>query len=331
MISLTNAIRSSARFGLFLFIILWLSPAWAIPVTVATVQKSTWTRTVSVMGQVKSVGMVTLTAPMTGRVVGPFPPTGMLATGTVIAHIHAPGLQARLQAAQAQVDYTRKALQRNRLLLKDGVVARATVEASLAGYKQAIGNAKALQAEQDELSLTAPFAGIISYLVAPGTFVTAGTPIASLSGRAQPWGQALVPSQIAFRLHKGASAVLRGDNWQGKGQIHSIGSSALHSGLVSVIIRLPKRALVLPGEWLSVKLQTENKQVDTVPISAVVMHGADALVYADRHGYALPISVQVLRAEHGVARVEGALKPGEKIVLSGNTRLSKKTPLEVRE
>lgn len=331
MISLTNATRSSTKFGLFLLVVLWLSPAWAVPVTVATVQESTWKRTISVMGQVKSVGTVTLTAPMTGRVVGPFPPTGMLAAGTIIAHIHAPGLQARLQAAQAQVDYARKALQRNRLLLKDGVVARATVEASLAGYKQAIGNAKALQAEQDELSLTAPFAGIISYLVAPGTVVAAGTPIASLSGRAQPWVQALVSPQIALRLHKGAPAVLREHNWQGNAQIHSIGTSARRSGLVSVIIRLPKRTPVLPGEWLSVQLQTENAQVLTVPIAAVVMHGADSLVYIDRHGHALPISIQVLGTEHDVARITGDLKPGEKIVLSGNTRISKQTPLEVRK
>lgn len=319
------------RFFLVLPLYFWLSPAWAVPVTVATVQSSTWTQTLSVMGQVKSVGMVTLTAPMTGRVVGPFPPSGMITSGTVIAHIDPPGLQARIQAANAQVDYARIALQRNQRLLKDGVVARATVDTSQVAFRQALDKARALKAEHTDQSLTAPFAGSISYLVATGAVVMAGTPVATLSGRAQPWVEALVPPQDAFRVAMGSPVRLQSNGWQGNGRVRSIGSSARQSGLVSVVIRLPIHSPLLPGEWISVHLQVPQKHAVAVPVSAVVMHGARALVFVDDHGRARSVSVKVLGTEHGLARIVGDLKAGEQVVMSGNTRLNSHAPLEIQK
>lgn len=193
------------RYLVLLLSFLWISSAWAVPVTVAIVKTSTWTQTVSVMGQVKSVGQVTLTAPMTGRVIGPFQPAGMLSPGAVIARIGPPGLQARIQAAQAQTDYARIALQRDQRLLRDGVVAIATVDSSRVAWQQANATSRALQAEQSDQSLIAPFAGSIDYLVAPGAVVMAGTPIATLSGRGQPWVASLVPPQTAFHLTVGVT------------------------------------------------------------------------------------------------------------------------------
>ncbi|MGK9453099.1 efflux RND transporter periplasmic adaptor subunit [Acidithiobacillus caldus] len=328
---MTDARPGIRKFCLLLLITFWVRPAWAVPVTLATVQKSNWSRTIPVMGQVESVGMVTLTAPMTGRITGPFPATGTVAAGTVIAHVDAPGLQARLHAAEAQVEYARTALRRDEQLLKDGVVARATVEASRASYEQALGNARALRAEAVDQALTAPFTGNIRYLIAPGTVVAAGTPIASISGRAQPWVEALVPPELVFRLHPGEPAALRAHRWHGIGKIHSIGSSARQSGLVSVILHLPPHAPVLPGEWLSIQLQTSERPVLRVPAAAVVMHGAKPLVYLDKNGRAQGVSVRVLGVEHGVAYLSGALRPGEQVVVSGSTRLRAHSPLETRE
>ncbi|MBU2788193.1 efflux RND transporter periplasmic adaptor subunit [Acidithiobacillus thiooxidans] len=319
------------RFFMVLPLYFWLSPAWAVPVTVAIIQNATWTQTVSVMGQVKSVGMVTLTAPMTGRVVGPFQPPGMVSSGAVIAHIDPPGLQAQLQAARAQVDYAQIALQRNQRLLKDGVVARSTVDSSEVAYKQALGNARALRAEQTDQTLTAPFTGSINYLVVPGAVVTTGTPIATLSGRARPWVEALVPPQDAFRVAKGSFVRLQGNGWQGSGRVRSIGNSARQSGLVSVVIRLPTHSALLPGEWISVHLQVPREHTLAVPVTAVVMHGAHALVFIDELGHARPVPVKVVGTEHGIARIIGHLKAGEQVVMSGNTRLSNQTPLEIRK
>lgn len=319
------------RYLVLLLPFLWISSASAVPVTVAIVTSSSWTQTVSVMGQVKSVGQITLTAPMTGRVIGPFQPAGMLSAGAVIAHIDPPGLQARIQAARAQTDYARIALQRNQRLLQDGVAAMATVDSSRVAWQQAIANYRALQAEQSDQSLIAPFAGSIDYLVAPGAVVMAGTPVATLSGRGEPWVASLVPPQTAFHLTVGSPVHLQAGHWQGTGRIRSIGRSARQSGLVSVVIALPANTPLLPGEWISVHLRVPKKQAVAVPVAAVVMHGAHALVYVDDHGHAQSVPVKVVGTEHGVARIIGHLKAGEQVVMSGNTRLSNQTPLEIRK
>jgi membrane fusion protein (multidrug efflux system) len=319
------------RYLVLLLSFLWISSAWAVPVTVAIVKTSTWTQTVSVMGQVKSVGQVTMTAPMTGRVIGPFQPAGMLSPGAVIARIDPPGLQARIQAAQAQTDYARIALQRDQRLLRDGVVAIATVDSSRVAWQQAIATSRALQAEQSDQSLIAPFAGSIDYLVTPGVVVMAGTPIATLSGREMPWVASLVPPQTAFHLTVGSPVHLQAGPWQGTGRIRSIGSSARQSGLVSVVITLPANTPLLPGEWISVHLQVPKKQAVAVPVAAVVMHGAHALVYVDDQGHARPVSIKVLGTEHGIARIVGDLKAGEQVVMSGNTRLNSHAPLEIQK
>ncbi len=321
----------AARYLVMLLSFLSISSAWAVPVTVAIVKASTWTQKISAMGQVKSVGRVTLTAPMTGRVIGPFQPTGMLQPGAVIARIDPPGLQARIQAAKAQTDYARIALQRNQRLLRDGVVAVATVDSSRVALQQAIATSRALQAEQSDQSLVAPFAGSIDYLVAPGAVVTAGAPIARLSGRGQPWVESLVPPQTAFHLTVGSPVHLQAGPWQGIGRIRSIGSSARQSGLVSVVINLPANARLLPGEWISVHLQVPKKRAVAVPVAAVVMHGVHAVVYVDHHGHAQPVSIRVLNTEHGVARIVGDIKVGEQVVMSGNTRLNSHAPLEIQK
>ncbi|MGC9129002.1 MAG: efflux RND transporter periplasmic adaptor subunit, partial [Acidithiobacillus sp.] len=90
-------------------------------------------------------------------------------------------------------------------------------------------------------------------------------------------------------------------------------------------------APVLPGQWLSITLPTATRQALTVPVAAIVMHGAQSLVYRDEAGRAQPVPVRVLGVEDGYARIRGALRSGDTVVLSGNTRLRAGTPLEVRE
>lgn len=333
---MTPPFRSTRRRHALLYLVLLLSflsisSAWAVPVTVAIVKASPWTQTISVMGQVKSVGRITLTAPMTGRVVGPFQPAGMLSRGAVIARITPPGLQARIRAARAQAAYARIALERNKRLLRDGVVAIATVDSSQVAWQQAVATSRALQAEQSNQSLIAPFAGSVNYLVAPGAVVMAGTPIATLSGRGHPWVVSLVPPQTAFHLAIGSPVRLQAGPWRSVGRIRSIGSSARQSGLVSIVIALPAHTPLLPGEWISVYLQIQKKQAVAVPVSAVVMHGAHELVYVDDHGRARPVSIKVLGTEHGIARVVGDLKAGQRVVMSGNTRLNDHATLEIQK
>lgn len=322
--------RASSAMAVFVLCLWTATPALAVRVTLSTVKITTWKHTVAVMGQVKSLGQVTLTAPMTGRVVGPFLPAGVVAAGVVIARIDPPGLAAQIRAAQAQAAYAHIALQRSRQLFHDGVVARASLESSFVAWRQAAAHWRALRAQQVDQSLTAPFAGNLNYLIAPGGVVTAGTAIATLNGRGKPWIQVLVPPPTALQLSVGSPVNIHVGAWQGLGRVRSIGRSARQSGLVVVVIAVPKDAPLLPGEWLALRLRIPKGQAFTVPIAAVVMHGARALVFIDDGGKAYAVPVTVLGTSRQQAWVRGALKAGERVVVRGDARLSEHSPLDAR-
>lgn len=315
---------------LFLCACLGAAPAFALPVQAVAVQSSPWTREVRVLGTVESIGDVTLAAPVTGRVLGPFLPSGNVAAGAVVARIAPPGIQAGILAAQARVAYARTQLERARQLFQDGVVAQQNVDQAGLALAEARSALRALQAQSGDQVLTAPFAGTLHYLVPPGAVVNAGSPVARLAGRGEPWARAYVTPTQTQGLRVGAMVAIRSQGWQGQGRLRSVGQSARHLGLVSVYITLPPDSPLLPGEWLQLLLPSAGGTTFRVPTAAVVMRGARSEVFVLRRGRAVAVSVAVVHTQGKDSWVTGALRAGEMVVTSGNTRLDSGTPVEIR-
>ncbi|MGC9271542.1 efflux RND transporter periplasmic adaptor subunit [Acidiphilium sp.] len=307
----------------------WAVPAWAVPVTVGTVRVAPYVKHLGFLGQVKSAGRITLSAPMTGLVMGPFVPAGMVRAGVIIARIAPPGLPAQLHAAEAQVRFAHQTLQRDQRLFRSGNLSAATVSSDTNIWKQAVASLRALQAEAASQTLTAPFAGSLDYLIAPGGIVAAGTAIARLSGRGHPWIRVLVPPSTALRLKAGGDATIRGGGWHGQGSITSVGRSARRSGLVSIVVAPSPDDDLLPGEWVSVVLDLPPRTAFVVPLGAVVMHGSAAMVFVDNDGKAREVAVDILGVHGGEVWIDGELHPGDRVVVRGSTRLDARSPLEI--
>jgi len=304
------------------------APAWAVPVTVATVRVAPYVKHVTLMGQVKSAGKITLSAPMTGLVMGPFVAPGMVRAGVIIARIAPPGLPAQIHAAQAQVRFSHQTLQRDEQLFHDGNLSAATVSTDTNTLRQAIAGLRALQAQAASQTLRAPFAGTIDYLIAPGGIVAAGTAIASLSGRGHPWIRVLVPPSTAMRLKTRADATIQSGGWLGHGSVTSVGRSARRSGLVSVIVMPSPHDDLLPGEWVSVALDLPPRASFVVPLGAVIMHGSAAMVFEDIDKKAHEVAVHILGVQGDRAWINGDLHAGDRVVVHGSTRLDARSPLE---
>ena len=155
---------------IILFLCAWLggvAPAFALPVQAVAVQSTPWSREARVLGTVESIGEVTLTSPVTGRVLGPFLQSGNVAAGAVVAHIAPPGLHAGILAAQARVAYARTQLERTQKLFQDGVMAQQNVDQAGLALAEARSALRALEAQSGDQVLTAPFAGTLHYLVPP--------------------------------------------------------------------------------------------------------------------------------------------------------------------
>ncbi|MHB1581369.1 MAG: efflux RND transporter periplasmic adaptor subunit [Acidithiobacillus sp.] len=314
--------------------LLWLTgmdAAWALPVRVAVVASAPAQQENTVLATVESNGQVTLTAAVTGRVLGPLLPAGQIPDGALVARIAPPGLRASISAAQARVAFSRSQWLRNRQLYSDGVLSRQDVERTKLVLDESRSALRVLQAQSDQQQLTAPFAGSLHYLVPAGAVVNAGQPIATLAGRGAPWAHAYVTPAVAQGLRMGMVVGLDGNSWQGHGKIRSIGQSARHLGLVSVYIDLPARSPLLPGEWLQVRLPAPGAMAFVLPTASIVMRGARTEVFAVRHGRAVVVPIRIVASRGDRTWVSGDLRVGEPVVRSGNARLIADTPVQVRK
>lgn len=314
--------------------LLWLTgmdAAWALPVRVAVVASAPAQQENTVLATVESNGQVTLTAAVTGRVLGPLLPAGQIPDGALVARIAPPGLRASISAAQARVAFSRSQWLRNRQLYSDGVLSRQDVERTKLVLDESRSALRVLQAQSDQQQLTAPFAGSLHYLVPAGAVVNAGQPIATLAGRGAPWAHAYVTPAVAQGLRMGMVVGLDGNSWQGHGKIRSVGQSARHLGLVSVYIDLPARSPLLPGEWLQVRLPAPGAMAFVLPTASIVMRGARTEVFAVRHGRAVVVPIRIVASRGDRTWVSGDLRVGEPVVRSGNARLIADTPVQVRK
>ena len=304
------------------------SPAYAHLEQMAIVRSSHCSTNIRVMGVVESLGDVTLVAPMTGRVLGPFLPTGNVADGAVVARIAPPGLHAKILAAQAQTSFAHTQLKRAQSLLRDGVVARQDVDQKQLLFAEAQGALHVLEAKEGDQILTAPFAGVLQYQVPPGAVVTVDTPIARLDGRDKPWVRALLTPAQAQKVREQTRVLVTAQGWHGQGIIHSIGQSARHNGLVSLYISLPTTSPLLPGEWVDLVIPMTGSVAFQVPTPSVVMRGASSEVFVDRRGRVVAVPVKIKASRGDSTWVQGALKVGDRVVVAGSNLLASGTPVK---
>ena len=295
-----------------------------ITVQVARVEAGAAQTKVSALGEVRSRAAVTLVAPVTGRLLGPLRADGPVRQGALLGRIQVAGLPARVAAAQEQQDYAKNALQRAQKLFDDGIIAREQVDAARLAARQAGDALSALQQESAQLQITAPVAGLLQYLVPVGTLLAAGTPIARIEGRGKPWIQALVPPQVAGTLFAGDTVQIKVMGRKLAGRVRSVGQSARQSGLVAVLINLPKQSNLLPGEWVELHLPVvlSHPARFAVPAQAVVMRGAEVYVWRVDQGRAQAVPVQIVARTENRVLIRGALQCGQVVVTRGNTRLS---------
>lgn len=303
--------------------------AGGLPVSVSIIQSGAWHRVFRTLARVRSNNQITLTAPVGGRVLGPFQEPGLVHAGTVLMRIVPVGLHAQIVTAQAQVRYAQTKLKRYTQLLARSLVARESVDQFKLELAEARGQLHSLEAEDAAQILRAPFTGTLKYLVAPGAIVPTSLAVMTLMGRGRIWVDALIPPEIAHEMRPGRLVHLASGHWRGVGTIRNIGNRASHYGLVRVYINLPLAAPVLPGQWVHCSIPTDSGRAFRLPVAAILMRGAESFVYIVRRGHAVRVPVRILSRQHRQAFVQGVLEAGEAVVVKGVTRLRPGSAVEI--
>lgn len=269
-------------------------------------------------------------------------PNQVVHTGTQLVRIASPALgQLQLQLLQttARATLARQTTQREQALFEEGIIAQRRVQeaqAALMENEAALSQAKAalrlggVSAEmieriatsgklQDSITLLAPHGGIVTGIaVKPGQQVEPANAILTLAQTNTLWLDIQIPA--AENGHWRPGTKLKIADKAMTARLRSAGAT-VSAGSQSVMLRAiieGKAGQLRPGEFVTVEFPVAAVQNGwDVPLSAVARDGNQALLFVrTADGFeARPVEVIANAGQH--VRVQGPLKAGEHIAVSG--------------
>jgi cobalt-zinc-cadmium efflux system membrane fusion protein len=276
-------------------------------------------------------------------------------SGTPLVRIASPELgqlQLQLLQASARATLARQAARREQALFDEGIIPQRRMQEAQAGLKEAeaaLNQAKAalrlsgLSAAtiariaasgkpQDSITLAATQAGIVTEIaVKPGQRVEAATALLHVVQTDSLWLDIQLPVSESTNWQAGAKVKVQGRDVTAR--ILST-SPTVSSGSQTVVLRAAvegKTGRVRPGEFVTVDLPLAATQGSwDVPLSAVAHNGKQAYVFVRTSGGFEARSVKVTASAGQRVRVQGPVKAGEQIAVSGVVAL-KGAWLEAKE
>lgn len=188
---------------------------------------------------------------------------------------------------------------------------------------------------QARMTLTAPASGVVTELsVRDGTTVMQGTPLMRINELSTVWVQAEVPESQSAAISKDAQVTastpaLPGEVFRGTVQaLLPEVDPATRTRKVRMVLTNPGGKLV-PGMFVQMTLVSgSSKPMPLVSAEALVRTGKRTLVMLFEDGAYRPVEVQVGREQNGQAEILSGLRPGQKVVLSGQFLIDSEASLK---
>jgi RND family efflux transporter MFP subunit len=250
--------------------------------------------------------------------------------------------RARVQDVQARLAQLRRDHDRVERLLEARAAGREEVEQVRSGLEAAEAGLAAAQAELAESErlvrearLLAPFPGTVSELrLEPGEYAQPGVPVVQLSGADALEIEIEVPEAQRAGLEPGSVVGVELPLLSGRrltGRIESLGRAATRAGrLFPVVVALERAPGVVPGVTAEVELSAGGEARPSVPVAAVIDPGGnDAAVFRAAGGRVERVPVSVRELVGSRVTVEGALAPGDEVVVAGHASLLDGEAVEV--
>ena len=248
-------------------------------------------------------------------------------------------LQLQLLRAAARATLARQTNQREQRLLDEGIIPQRRVQeaqAAMTEAQAALDHARAalrlsgMPAEaiarvaasgqpQDTITLTATRAGIVSAIaVKPGQRVEPATALLHVSQTDILWLEIQIPVAESLNWQPGARVGIKGR--ESAARLLSV-SPTVSAGSQTVALRAVvegKSAQVRPGEFVTVELPAASAPGSwDIPLAAVAHDDKQAYVFVRMPGgfEARPVKIRAGAGQR--MSVEGPLKAGEQIAVSG--------------
>lgn len=198
--------------------------------------------------------------------------------------------EAALAQADALNDDAQTLLQRNTRLHKQGTLSESELDRTQAQAKSAAANTEAAKAAliqaRAQLSytrITAPYAGVImERFVEVGELVNVAQPLISGYGTNKMRVITHLPQRIANQYSSSSQVSLLIDNAEIQATdatLYPFADDRYHSVQLRADLPEAQSHVVIPGQWLKVKVTTGNREVIAVPEQAILRRGEISSVY----------------------------------------------------
>lgn len=318
--------------------------ATAVSVKLFTVTNAAWDREVAIIGTLYPKDSATIAAQVEGSVEKTLVEFGdRVKSNQDLAFIDTTTYEAQVEQwagtlakAEATLLNTKQNFARSTKLRKDGIASESDFDSAKAALDQADADVKAARGTLSVAKLNlehsrvgAPFDGAISQrIVGRGDFAKVGSPLFSIVNDSVLKFIFQVPERYASFVEKKLPVSFSVDNYPGEtftGTVYLISpevSSASRAFNVGALVT--NTNFKLKASTFARGSLTIQKGVPTavVPLDAVVSFAGVTKVFVLENNIARSRTVKAERIRDGLQEITEGIKPGDKVVISGQSRLS---------
>lgn len=309
-------------------------PEQEYPVTAEIIETSDWTPNIEAIGFIEPYQGVTLTSQVSGQIDSiSFESGEQVKKGEVLLQLDSKVEVANLKSAQAKLPAAKAKYLRYQKLYQKGSVSKEAYDESSATYFSMVADIESLKASIERRKVKAPFDGIVGLRnVYLGQYLSAGTEVTRLEDTSVMRLRFTVPQTDISKIRVGQAINIFVDSYQDKtfkGSISAIEPAVnAQSGLIQVQADIPNNSGTLRTGMFArsnIILPTMPDQV-TVPQTAITytLYGDSVYVVEEKEGVirANQRVVELGERAGSIVHVINGLKAGEKVVTSGQVRLS---------
>lgn len=309
-----------------------------VKVALATVNLQSVPRKLTAVGELEAVRQIQVASEASGRIQQIYFQSGQYVNaGQLLIQLNDDIEQAEIVQLKAKLKLNEAVYQRGQALLKINAVAKEEVENAQANRDVMLGQIQQLNAKIQQKKIRAPFAGVIGIRrVHQGQFLNIGEPIVSLVDTQYllvnfNLDERSTPNiKVGQQLQVGLDAF---PDQQFTAQVTAIDPLISASRTVAVQAKLPNLQQQLKaGMYANVVLQQQQEQVLMMPETAVTYtaYGETVFKAVDHKGQlqAKKAAVKIGERSDGWVEVKSGLKQGDRVISSGQLKLSDAMPIE---
>src|SRR5467141_1787666 len=254
--------------------------------------------------------------------------------------------QQRSTEAQkkATYDYNTQEVERQRQLFQGGVTSKQNLDLAVQAYEnskadwEASTSASVSQRRQlAYYNLTAPFAGVVGDIpVHIGDYVSPQTLLTTVDENTELEAYVYIPTERAADISMGlpVEVVTSGGEWIESTKVNFI-SPQVDNALQGILVKAPLHSSLdkfRNAQLVKARVVWSTAPAPTIPVLAVTRIGGQAFVYvatqADHGSVAKQRAVTLGDTVGNDYAVNGGLKPGEKVIISGTQFLIDGSPVK---